>query len=209
MKFAPALRPALACLALCAGLPVSALVIDTGPGASSGSSAYSLFDDRPQQLRFQQLAAQFTVTETSRIESVGGWMYWYETGSLSFAIHANVPVSGTPGSQLFQTVAAVQATGNVPDWRGASGLDWSLQPGQYWLVFADVGADFARGSIPGGAALPLGGYAFESDASNGWVRFSPTTADFGVRINSPIPEPSTTLLMSLGAIALVAGMRRR
>lgn len=209
MKFAPALSPALAALTLCVGLPASALVVDTGPGESFGNGASSLYDYRPQEARFQQLAARFTVTETSRIESVGAWMYWYATGSLSFAIHASAPVGGTPGEQLFLTVAEIQATGNLPDWRGTAGLDWSLAPGHYWLVFADVSSDTAQGSIPGGAPFPLNGYAFENDGTNGWVQYFPPFADFGVRINAPIPEPSTTLLMSLGAIALIVRLRPR
>ena len=209
MKFEPALKLALAALALCTALPASALVVDTGPGESQGSGAASLYDYRPQQVRFQQLAAEFTVTENSRIESVAGWMYWYAAGSLSFAIYANINGIGTPGERLFSTVAEIEATGNAPDWRGAAGLNWSLAPGQYWLVFADVAADPAQGSIPGGAAFPLSGYAFQTEISNGWVRYTPPFANFGVRINTPIPEPSTVLLMTLGGIALIGRMRRR
>lgn len=209
MRIHTGLKLLLACLAVHAAQSASAFVVDTGPGESSGGSAASLFDSRPQQLAFQQLAAQFTVTETSQVESVAGWMYWSATGSLSFAIHSDVFASATPGGVLYSTVAVIEETGSSPDWRGVTGLNWSLTPGQYWLVFSDVAGDSSQGSMPSGAALPLLGYAFDSNASNGWVRTPSPFLDFGVRINVPIPEPSTAVLMLAGVAALVARLRRR
>lgn len=209
MRFAPSLRPLLAGLALSTVLPASALVIDTGPGLSNGGSASSLFDYRPQQADFQQLAARFTVTEDSRVDSVAVWINWYATGGLNFSIYSSLNATGTPNQALYSTVANIAATDNAADWRGATGLNWSLTPGQYWLVFADVAGDTAQGSIPGGAPAPLGGYAFSSSTSNGWVPYFSNLGDFGVRINSPIPEPSTYWLMVAGCLAVAVSVRRR
>jgi hypothetical protein len=186
-----------------------ALVVDTGPGADSGGG-WSLYDDRPQTPGYQQLAARFTVGTIDTIGSVQGWMNW-DGGRLVFSVMSDF--QGLPGARLHSATGLLAPTAtNVPDWRGIGQLDWTLQPGSYWLVFEDS-RDPGSGSMPGGAPSPLSAYASGPGVVPGapWMRAD--TLGFGLRINAgtvpppPVPEPSTIWLRVCGGAALL--LRRR
>lgn len=198
---------AAAALALAAlpAAPAQALTVDTGPGFDVGGG-WSLYDDRPATPGFQHLAARFAVEASDTITSVQGWMNW-DGGKLAFSVMSDF--QGLPGARLHSATGYLAATElNRPAWRGIGSLDWSVDAGTYWLVFEDQ-RDPGSGSMPGGAAAPLAGYASSPGVVPGQAWMPADTLGFGVRINiapeppPPIPEPATAWLWALGAVALL------
>jgi len=186
-----------------------ALPVDTGPGAESGGA--TLYDDRPFTAGYQSLAGRFTLDAPDTVTSVQGWMNW-DGARIIFTVAADF--AGLPGARLHSVTLLLPATTvNIPDWRGVGGLNWQLQAGDYWLVFEDArGA--GSGSLPGGAAAPLAGYASSPGVlGTEWMRADPL--NFGVRINvfpepppAPVPTPAGWLLMGSALAAMRLASRR-
>ena len=204
--FLPA-QPALATVA------IPAVIVDTGAGNDQGGG-WSLYDDRPTSNLpgFQSLAAKFTLLAETTIGSVEGWMNWGYGGRATFSVLADF--NGLPGGFRHGTTVYLPATPlNGADWRGASGLAWTLTAGDYWLVFADKARDAGSGAMPPGAPAPLLAYASTPGLANQWM--SANTLDLGVRIMGPgpglpmVPEPASAALMLAGAGMLAFVLRRR
>ena len=190
------------CFAALLATPAHALLVDTGPGPNGGGA--SLYDDRPETESFQSLAARFSVTAADTVTSVQGWLNWYYGGGLTLSIHEEF--QGLPGATLHTVTVTPLSTGlNEAAWRGASGLNWQLTTGDYWLVFEDVADSLGSGSMPGPVGSPLAGYASGNELK-GWSRAD--TLALGVRINA-IPEPTSVALMLGGLVLVGTAVRRR
>lgn len=182
--------------------PAHALRIDTGPGPDTGGA--SLYDDRPETPSFQSLAARFSVTAADTVTSVQGWLNWTYGGGLTLSIHEEF--RGLPGATLHTVTVTPLSTGfNQAAWRGASGLNWQLTTGDYWLVFEDVADSLGSGSMPGPVGSPLAGYASANELT-GWFRAD--TLALGVRINA-VPEPASVAMLLGGLVLVGAAVRRR
>ena len=189
-------------------IPITTWIVNTGPGFDIGGGA-SLYDDRPGANRgYQSLAARFTLTEDVVIDTVQGWMNWAYGGRARFSILTDF--QGLPGASRFTRALELPATGlNDSDWRGPTGLNWAVTQGDYWLVFEDVPNNLGFGAMPGGAPMPLLGYASSPGASGvagAWQRAD--VLALGVRIGyESVPAPATTALM-LAGLGLLATRRR-
>lgn len=190
--------------------PITTWIVNTGPGFNQGGGA-SLYDDRPGLNRgYQSLAARFTLTQDSVIDTVQGWMNWGYGGRARFSIFTDF--QGLPGASRFTRALELPATGlNESDWRGPTGLGWEVDQGDYWLVFEDVPRNLGSGAMPGGAPMPLSAYASSPGASGvagAWQRADPLA--LGVRIGfESVPVPATMGLVFAGLCLLATSRRGR
>jgi hypothetical protein len=147
----------------------AAVLLDTGPGPSSGSAWYLDSIHRG-------VAGKFTTTRTWTIGSVETWMQVDAGGPVRAAIYNHDAGGDLPGSVRFSQ--NFTATANpVAGWQGVSGLNWSLPPGTYW-VGLQVETIGIQGVMYSPAAHPLGRYAFFV-LDNPWSQFY---VDLGFRI---------------------------
>jgi len=85
---------------------------------------------------WQWLATKFTLGNASVINQVDGWMFEND----GYQSVSNVPVNvviysdggEVPGEKLY---SATFIPGDSLDWYGATGLNWSLEAGTYWMAF--------------------------------------------------------------------------
>ena len=109
---------------------------------------------------------------------------------------------------------AVNVVYSADGWNLASGLQWQLAPGTYWLA-VEAGSDAGAVTslvLPTGAQPAPQGVAFYSGAS----AYAPTVSGdaFGLRIDSAaavaaVPEPGSWMLTLAGLSCLAALKRRR
>jgi hypothetical protein len=106
------------------------LIIDTGPGPSSGG-ALDLSSG-------QWWAGKFNLTNSFKITDIDVWLVSTgHSGHLKYAIYSDA--GNAPGSTpINSTTLPIDVDmGNlnfVPDWFGPSGLNWDLSAGTYWLA---------------------------------------------------------------------------
>jgi hypothetical protein len=176
------------------------LIIDTGPGPSSGG-ALDLSSG-------QWWAGKFTLTNSFKITDIDVWLVSTgHSGHLTYAIYrdAGAAPGSTPINSTTLPINVDMSNLNfVPGWFGPSGLNWDLSAGTYWLALEVP--DSYYGALPYTVPSPLSAYAVNQGGT--WRSYSDFT--FGVRIygETQVPEPATALLFGLGLVGL-AGIRRR
>jgi hypothetical protein len=171
-------------------MPVSALLVDTGPGGTNFSSAPGLASGGANLLaanifgNFQFLAGQFTLTNGAILDSVEAWMRVDTGGSLTVNLRSDN--NGIPGGSVFSKTytLGLQPIGWVP----FSDYNVVLAPGTYWLAFepvADSGFSGFSAVMPVGAPYPLPNYAFFDNGNNGYLDFGGfgPQPGFGMRIS--------------------------
>jgi PEP-CTERM motif len=191
------LRPtgvALAAASLFLALPTQAtVVLDTfGPGDLANGASWTLSNgiDVPGQF----LAVSFTLAEASIVTDILTSIAGAGTYNLGIVAGAGLP----SGAYVFST-ALTNPTANS----AATGLNWTLDAGAYWLVSRPEAATF--GSWAGG-----------NQSGNAWAFTSGGTWFAGGDFDAPaaritvtaIPEPGTWALM-FGGLALCAAAVRR
>jgi hypothetical protein len=224
----------IAIAALSAAAAHATVLLDTGPGPATamGYGVYGTNSPYGQGQYFQSLAGEFTTGKSWTIDSVQGWMaaegpaFNFPSGpvDLNVSIYSNAPANpgvnegyGQPGSAIFTASFALTLCANGSQescpvgWQGATGLDWSLKPGTYWVVFEGTGSDTGWAGMAGPVAHPLENSLF-LDNGQDWGELN--VGGFGVEISgvgqtSGVPEPATASLLFAGLLGLAMRFRHR
>ena len=103
--------------------------IDTGYDINGNGDSWALDAN-------QWLAGQFTLSKSSTIDSIKGYMWGQPDGEIRLAIYKsdnvnNIPTDATLFNQIFKT-------SDLDGWYGLSGINLSLDAGTYWASFEAV-----------------------------------------------------------------------
>ena len=191
-------------------------IVDTGTPTEVGGGS-SLVNTGG---RFQRLAAQFTLDRPATLTAIEGYLVGQRLRSTFHITLTTSVIAGfntIPGSTLF-SAQATSSSDNFADWSGLSGLNWAVNPGDYWVVFSVNPGDSFNGYMPNGAPSPVGAEAFFNQGSTQWqqkerglgVRIAGNLGDLPPPPPPPpgVPEPDTWAMMILG-FALIGGTMRR
>jgi hypothetical protein len=181
----------------------AALVVNTGTPSGAGFPLSLDGND--------WLAGQVNFSQALTINAIKGWLNdgTDGLGNESFTISLYADAGNTVGSLLDSTGAQFLTAQGVSNWNGASGLNWAVGPGTYWVGFEVQGNDSFGGTAPIGAPSPLARYAFNDGGFSGYRGM--TGDALGVQIDATVaavPEPAT-LSMLLAGIGLMGFMARR
>jgi len=174
------------------------VIVDTGPGSVSGPQ-WALSSN-------QGLSGEFSVYIPVKVTDVQGWING-GNGTATAAIYM-VGID-KPGTELYSAAFTADA---ASDWDGASGLNWLLGPGTYWVAFEVRSGQTLIGNMPSPSGSPLGNEAYSSAAG---TYFPYDALQLGVRIfgeeqtQTQVPEPMSLALFGLGLGGLAVTRRRR
>jgi hypothetical protein len=178
----------VAALLALAPLAQAATVVDTG--TPNGSAVGALVFDGSDWVATQVGFADAATIDAIAAHILGG------TAGETFDISL-YEGGAAPGAQLFTTTATFGADG----WNGASGLDWTVAPGHYWIEF-EVNWNDTLGTTPTatGALLDTGVARPVQTATtpDGGFSYDASAQSVGLQV-SVVPEPA-------GALQLAAGM---
>ncbi len=174
-------------------------ILDTGTPNQAGS-ALDLSNS-------QWLAAEFTMTQSTQINSIQGFMNGVDVNqvgnSFTVALYGNA-ANNRPDlatGELF----AQQATFTADGWNGLQGLNFALDAGTYWAAFEVRSTDTLEGLMSVFAPNAVQTAYNDNTANFGYVPTTGTNYNFGVQISS-VPVPSALWLFATGLIAI--GRRR-
>lgn len=195
---------------------VALLCLSTAAAASPIVDTGTPTGDDPWALNFfEYYAAKFTISDTSRVQSVEGYMRVTRIGLLDIAIHKDQPFAE---NVLYHSIVDFSETTPL-GWYGLSGVDWLLAPGTYWVSFKPtpswVGPG-VRAMMPGTAPSPLDAYLFSFTRDSSRLITSPDypyymwddieVAALGVRLQGvAVPDDTPTwclLVLALLSLAL-------
>jgi hypothetical protein len=181
----------------------AALVVNTGTPSGAG---FPLSLDG-----VDWFAGQIDFSQALTINSVKGWLNdgVDGLGSETFTISLYADAANAVGGLLKSGAGQFLTAQGVSDWNGASGLNWSVGPGKYWIGFEVQGNDSFGGVAPIGAPSPLARYAFNDGGFAGYHALSGYSA--GMQIDATVaavPEPATVSML-LAGMALMGFMARR
>jgi len=201
----------LALLTAAPSVVMATPLVDTGPGPVTGGGV-DLYNIGGES---QWLAAEFTLSQSSTIKSVEGWMYYRFISTnlpLNFVIYGDG--GEIPGNRVFSNTFTLPTSASTPGWFGPSNLSWELAAGTYWVAFeAQPGFD---GYMPFPSMTPLANEAIRwvrEGIDTGYRNTDAIGADFGlgVRISdsNAVPLPGAVWLMGSGLLGLGAWRRFR
>ena len=178
------------------GTVQASTVVDTGRPA--GTNGYSLNDG-------QSLAGYFSLSNATTINGVQGYISNFSpTASVTATLYSDAAVP-LAANVVFTTTFLVPTGGfQNYDWFGATGLNWAVGAGNYWLSFAtNTGM-----TMLDGAPSPLIRYAF----SDGPTYRQANGLGLGIRVfdnAGAVPETATWGMMIAGFGMIGAAMRTR
>lgn len=187
-------------------LPASAqtIIFDTGQPTIAGTSLCA--SPNCGTAAYQDVAGQFTLTQSYSIASAQAWIQAPSTGGqLNVAIRADN--GGLPGTSIFSQTYTVpsQAASNwvVFTFTNQPILQASVP---YWLSFEPVSGSGLQYAMAGGAPMPLSSYAFYNSLNSGWiVESNGAPTGFGMRL-SGTPAAAPTALVDTGAGGTSSGL---
>lgn len=193
------LLAALSTAALFALPAHAASAVDTGTPVGSGLPL--VFDGS------DWVAAKVSFAQATVIDAIAGHILGGAAGE-TFDISLFSGSSGNgPGTLVSTTTATYGASG----WNGASGLDWTVAAGDYWIEFEIQGADTLGGSSVTGALFDVGvaNPLTTASTSDGGFTYDTSAQSIGLQV-STVPWPASGSLMLAGLGLLSAfGLARR
>jgi len=152
---------ALASIALCFGASAQDIIIDTGPGNDTGIGGVPALNFGGGNNQY--VGMQFTLDDPVTITRFDAWGY----GSGTFTVKLRQNTFNAPGAELESESIDIEST-VFPEWVAFDGIEWSVDPGTYWVTFEvdPFAGDFTFApEVP----EPLDGYAFYSDSNGFWI----------------------------------------
>jgi hypothetical protein len=192
----------------CAIMSRADTIVDTGAPPFLNNSLSGLVlgtANLPSGSLTQQAAAEFQLGNAMTLTSVESWIGQLDFGTVDLSI--NQDNGSVPGTALYSGAFTI-GTFFTPGWYGLTDLDWTLDPGTYWVELSTPDQAF-EGILPKLPPNPLALYADEitTNPSPHWLTFPGTTQAFGVQITGdPVPEGSSTALMLFCGVAFLAGL---
>ncbi len=193
----------------------AATIVDTGLNpAGTTSGGYSIGYRPTSPYDGQYLAGEFSIDQSYDINEIKGWIDGISGSQMTVALYADDAV-GTyagevPGTELYSVTSAA---GLALDWYGPEGLNWSLDPGTYWVSFEvrqGNGDDF-WGTMPNWQTVPnpLSNEAYWYSLNGQWIGYD-GYINMGLMIEgNPVPIPSTMFLFCSGLLVILTGYRKK
>jgi len=191
-------------LILTLGVSASAMTImDTGPGpVATGGVAVA---------PTEWVAAWFQVLEEATVTDIYGWFYpIVPLESFVISLYSSTG-DNQIDDQLFTGNFTMQP-GSATDWYGLTGLDWTLNPGYYWVSFEALSPAAGWVIMPTPSPDPSPYHAWSQDQGASWTYYGPGLINIGIQIlgepSSNVPLPGAVWLLGSGLMGLI-GLRRK
>jgi len=178
----------------------AATAVDTGtPGGSAVGSL--VFDGS------DWVAAKVSFANAATLDAIAGHILGGTAGE-TFDISLFSGAT-SPDSLLFTTTA----TYGVDGWNGASGLDWNVTPGDYWIEFeVNLGDTLGTTSTTTGALFDVGvAHPVTTLTTPDWgFSYDASAQSIGLRVSTvPWPASATTMIAGLALLSALGLARRR
>jgi hypothetical protein len=175
-------------------------IVDTGKISTPQTNNWTVS-------KTQWLGGRFSTTENYSITSVEGYMWGYSWGANTLKAAIYTDKANLPGTELYSMEFTFNGnTLNTSDWHGASGLNWSLTSGNYWVVFegtSDLEGGF--GYMTNTATAPLE----EALAHFGTWGHVTAPLNLSLRVlgdkhqNPPVPQPPNSPVLQPATMLLL------